>query len=139
MNISNRLERCLADNKIPNCPRNQCYKNQGDMIIIQYYFRLSICNKYQLLLTYCYINNNLINLAVVCSFKLIFVVKYKILKCGISGQIFKMAGYPAQPYFERCTTYGHTYPSFEEYLFLYLYFLTRWVTRRRVIMSFYFL
>ena len=56
------------------------------------YVRLSICNINDLLLSYCYINKNLRNLAFVFLFKGIFVVNYKILNCRISGGMIQISG-----------------------------------------------
>ena len=52
----------------------------------------SIFNMYKLLLTYCYSTKNLRNLAFVCVFKGIFVVKYKWINCRITGGINLITG-----------------------------------------------
>ena len=59
--------------------------------------RLSFCNMYELLLTYCYSTKNLRNHTFVCLFKRIFVVKYKRFNCRISGRIVSISGIRPNP------------------------------------------
>ncbi len=53
------------------------------------YVRPSIWNMHEVLLTYCYSNNNLINYAFVCLFK---GIKYRRINCQISGFKISISG-----------------------------------------------